>query len=392
MVIAEPKGRPKLNRPPEIEDHPPTELAAAQRNQGIDHIRVGLTALVIFHHTAIVYGGSGGWFWRAEPDGSNPLLVVFNAVNQAYFMGFFFLLAGYFTPQAYEKKGSGRFLQDRLVRLGIPLAVFFLLLHPLTVAIVRTRDGHPLLEGWWQMIVARDFGPGPLWFAEALLIFALAYVGWREALKRSARPAFSLAALPGNAILAIAAVMIGIVSFLIRLVVPIGHEVAGLQLGYFAPYVFLFAAGCAASRSGLLESIDIRQARLWMRVSVVSGLLLLVLFVTRGDAGGFEGGWTLNAFLYALWDPVFAWGVILGLLWGAPRWWPRQTPLGAWLGRGAFGAYIVHPPILVAISLALAASGLPPLLKFAAVGLAATVASFSVSAILRAIPGVRSVI
>jgi glucan biosynthesis protein C len=28
----------------------------------IDRLRVVLTALVILHHTAITYGGSGGWF------------------------------------------------------------------------------------------------------------------------------------------------------------------------------------------------------------------------------------------------------------------------------------------------------------------------------------------
>ena len=36
-------------------------------------------------------------------------------------MGFFFLLAGYFTPASYERKGAGAFLTDRFVRLGIPL-------------------------------------------------------------------------------------------------------------------------------------------------------------------------------------------------------------------------------------------------------------------------------
>ena len=32
-------------------------------------------------------------------DASNPLPVMFNAINQSYFMGPFFLLAGYYTPR-----------------------------------------------------------------------------------------------------------------------------------------------------------------------------------------------------------------------------------------------------------------------------------------------------
>tara|TARA_B110000483_G_C18151807_1_gene525759 strand:- start:486 stop:839 length:354 start_codon:yes stop_codon:yes gene_type:complete len=74
---------------------------------------------------AIVYGGSGDWYWREAPDASSIPLVFFNALNQSFFMGFFFLLAGYFTPQSLEKKGLGPFLTDRLKRLGIPLLSYF---------------------------------------------------------------------------------------------------------------------------------------------------------------------------------------------------------------------------------------------------------------------------
>ena len=74
-----------------------------------------MTAFVILHHTAITYGAPGGWFYNElKPSGtvSSLLLTLFVATNQAYFMGFFFLLAGYFTPPSLERKGlctiSGR--------------------------------------------------------------------------------------------------------------------------------------------------------------------------------------------------------------------------------------------------------------------------------------------
>jgi hypothetical protein len=68
----------------------------AARTYFIDRLRVVLTVLVILHHTAITYGGSGGWFYREVHDGSTPtslLLTVFCAVNQSFFMGMLFLLA-----------------------------------------------------------------------------------------------------------------------------------------------------------------------------------------------------------------------------------------------------------------------------------------------------------
>ena len=72
---------------------------------------------------AITYGASGLWFYQErEPSGapSSLLLTTFAATNQAYLMGFLFLLAGYFTPASLERKGYGRFLGDRFLRLGLP--------------------------------------------------------------------------------------------------------------------------------------------------------------------------------------------------------------------------------------------------------------------------------
>jgi fucose 4-O-acetylase-like acetyltransferase len=82
--------------------------------------------LVIFHHAALAFGGSGSWAIKdpAVDDISPIFLVFFNAVNQTYFMSAFFLLAGYFTPRSFDTKGYQQFLKDRVIRLGIPIAIY----------------------------------------------------------------------------------------------------------------------------------------------------------------------------------------------------------------------------------------------------------------------------
>lgn len=120
-----------------------------QRDFYIDRLRTVLTVLVVLEHTAITYGGNGGWFWHEIASSGTPssvLLSLFCATNQAYFMGFFFLLAGYFTPHSLERKGYGRFLADRFLRLGLPLLAFGLLLGPLTAAFVNAAKG----DGFWS--------------------------------------------------------------------------------------------------------------------------------------------------------------------------------------------------------------------------------------------------
>ena len=90
-----------------------------ERDFDIDCLRSVMIALVVLHHTAITYGASGLWAYKELPSSGTPssvILTLFTANNQAYFMGFLFLLAGYFTPGSLERKGYARFLSDRFLQ------------------------------------------------------------------------------------------------------------------------------------------------------------------------------------------------------------------------------------------------------------------------------------
>ncbi|VXC98849.1 acyltransferase family protein [Sphingomonas sp. 8AM] len=367
----------------------PTQCKAPPRNAGIDLLRILMTALVILHHTAIAYGGSGGWFWREQPNASNPLLVMFNAINQSYFMGLFFLFAGYYTPLSIDRKGLRLYLADRLVRLGVPLFVFFFVLHPLTVALADTGTQSGLLQRWRQGIIDGPHGPGPLWFAIALLIFALAYTAWRGLLPEWLSPP---KALPRRTVILLAIVAMGLVTFAVRLVIPVGREILWLQLGYFPSYIALFALGIAAARNRLLEQVTMRIARPWLALTLAALASLPLVVASQGAAGGFEGGMNRNALYYALWEPCVATGVILGLLAWANRRRHTAAPMARWLAASAFGAFILHPPVLVALGVLASSWSAAPLIKFLVIGAAACGASFAIAGASRLIPAVRRII
>ncbi len=372
-------------------------MAPAERTDFIDRLRVLLTVLVILHHTAITYGGSGGWFYREVRDpgtASSLLLTVFCAVNQSFFMGTFFLLAGCFTPASLARKGVQAFVRDRFLRLGLPLAVFGFVLGPLTVALAGMPAGRGVVDTWLAMLADGRFVIGPLWFAWALLIFSLAFVGWRLAWPEPApdpeRP------LPSSAAWAAAALAVGAAALALRQVVPVGQEVLGLQLGYFGSYVFLFVLGTVAARHRWLERVDRRQAAQWRRVTLVTLPLLFVAAALAGALKGrpvdFAGGLGLPAVVYAFWEPLVAWGIIAGLLTTfRERFNHPHARWQAW-GAQAYGAFIVHAPIVVALAVATANWRLPPLVKFAAIGSAGVAASFVVAALLLKVPGLRRVL
>jgi fucose 4-O-acetylase-like acetyltransferase len=363
----------------------------------IDRLRVVLTALVILHHTAITYGGSGGWFYREVRDGGTPtslLLTVFCAVNQSFFMGMFFLLAGYFTPASVNRKGASQYLQERLVRLGVPLLIFGFVLGPLTVAIAQASAGNAIVGSWWRLLSVGTFVIGPLWFAWALLLFACGFVVLRALRSEPAQDVGR--ALPSSLSWLLAALAVGVVALAIRQIMPVGENVLGLQVGYFATYVFLFALGCAASRYSWLERLERKQAMRWKWITLAA---IPTLFITAAYAGAlegravnFNGGLGLPAIVYAFWEPFVAWGVIASLLVVFRD--RFNAPSEAWTrwGAQAYGAFIVHAPIVVAMSVAMSGVTLPPALKFIVVGTVSVLASFIVAAALLRLPGARRVL
>lgn len=358
------------------------------RTPFIDHLRVAMTALVVFHHAAITYGADGGWYLHQAPQGSSLPLTVFVAVNQAFFMGFFFLIAGYFTPASYARKGPWRFAADRLLRLGLPLLIFGFVLDPLTVALARAHSTEAMFAMWGQMMARGWFSSGPLWFAQALLNFSAAFMVWRALLRpapETQRP------LPGHAAIFLSALAVGVAAFLLRLVFPVGEAVSNLQFGYFASYILLFAVGAAAARGRWLERVGHDLAVPWL---IVSAVALAVLLGAIGLAGtsGYAGGWTVKAVIYAFFEPFFAWGVILGLLWLFRARLNTTTPWSAFLSARAYTVYIVHPPLLVAVSLALALVAAPPAAKFVVAGTLACAASLLVSSLILLVPGSRRVL
>jgi len=376
-------------------------VEAPSRDLYIDRLRSIMTAFVILHHTAITYGAIGGWFYNElHPSGSTSsmILTMFCATNQAYFMGFFFLLAGYFMPGSLERKGYAKFIGDRFLRLGIPLLAFILLLNPFTDALVAAAKGYsfwPAIAFHWQH---RIIGNGPLWFAQALLLFSLGYCIWRRwfgaplaVAKRDVRP------VPRAGWWLICAFGVGAAALAIRQFVPSGVNVFGLQLGYFSSYTFLFAIGIAAWRYDWLRQLGWRNAWPWLIALVIAWPCLPIgIAVANAQYGpgkaSFGGGFTWPSVLYAFWEPFVAWGLIAAWLVIFRNWMNQPSQLWSWIGRRAYAVYIIHPPVLVGIALLLHAWSAPALLKFGVTGVLSCIACWLVADPLVRLPGVRRIV
>jgi peptidoglycan/LPS O-acetylase OafA/YrhL len=368
----------------------------------IDRIRVILTVMVIFNHATITYGGPGGWYYREIPATLSPsgiAFVLFGSVNQAYCMGFFFLLGGYFTPASYNHKGAASFLLGRLTRLGIPLTVFAVLLDPLASALAQASEAAPFTirafgQSYLQRVFSADWHVGPLWFAEALLLFSLAYMLWRGFRKEEKLP-LELP-LPSFSAWLLSALGVGASALLIRRWFPVGDMVMGLQLAYFASYVFLFALGTAAWRHRWLEKLSWQATRPWTWLSIG---LLPVMLIGAYISGRFSrqpvnyaGGLSVPAVLYAFWEPLIAWGIIAAyLIWFRENS-NKASRIWGYLSARAYATYILHSPVLVGICVALRPWQAPAMAKVAVAGTLAGVLTLGASSLLFRIPGARRIV
>ena len=328
-----------------------TPQTSSPRAALFDPIRIFLTLLVIVHHTAITYGGGGDWYYKeaGAPEWTRNLLSILTATDQSFFMGFFFLLAGYLTPKSLARKGETAYLGERLWRIGFPMLIFGHLLQPVTIALSRAADG----SDFWltlQMLFARnEFGLGPLWFNQALILFA---VVWCFAPR--CQTGFLSRLWPTNfhAQVALLALLTSLFAFALRLAVPVGQNLIGMQIGYFASYSVLFVTGALAARNRLLENITWRQAWPWLVVSALSFPTLWAYAIFGGAFNGsdWRGSWSLPAACYATWEPFVAAGIILGMLAFFRSWRGNGSAFCQRLGNASFIAFVIHAPLVVAAS------------------------------------------
>jgi peptidoglycan/LPS O-acetylase OafA/YrhL len=357
------------------------------RLQFIDNLRWMMIVLVVSMHAAVTYSHLGSWYFMEDPQPSQAVLVVFAAYQmflQAFFMGLLFLIAGYFVPGAFDRKGPGNFLRDRVLRLGVPSLLYMLAIQPFTVywllRVFADRSRPSLSKAYVHYLTSGRFlgGSGPMWFALALLLFSFIYAAGRKLNPKLPGPEKE-AALPTNTQVTGLAMAIGLCTFLVRIWQPIGTNILNMQLCFFSQYILLFIVGILAWRRDWLLRIPYHFGVRWLTGTLFAGTLvwLGIILAALGThtEGRLSGGWSWQSAALSFWESFFCVGVCLGLIVLFRDKFNRQGKLARWLSNNSFSVYVFHPPLLIAVTRAMHSLEAPKLLKF----LLATVLGVAVS-------------
>lgn len=360
--------------------------ASPPRLSWVDALKVALTCGVIVAHAAITYGADGSWFYR-EPTGSSVLRLVLDiplALGSLFGMGLFFFLAGCFVPTSIGRKGPRQFLADRWLRLGLPLAVFVLVVVPLVQWAVAVATDPAPFDAIWR-VQLRELDAGPLWFVGILLLFSTVYVAWWVVRRPPPRPADLRVRT-----LVLCGAFVATVSFVIRLHFPVdSFQILAAHVWQWGQCAGLFGLGIAAGRQGWLTRIPDRIRRgSGLALAAGAAGVMGILVASSNDLDPLGGGWHWQAAVVAVLEGVISVSATVTLVTA----FQRSHARGARLGRRAYAAYLLQTPVLVGLALLLRPIPVAGAVRLLVLAPAAVVACFALAAALLRIGPVRRIL
>ncbi len=346
--------------------------------------------LGIVLHSACSYMTVGlGPVWPYQDPSQTVLADLTVAFIHVFRMPIFFALAGFFAAMLYLRRGPGGLLNNRLQRIGIPLAVGLVVLTPFIKSgftfAVAARDTS--IGEAWTIVTAMAAAPATymprytmhLWFLYDLLYFYVFAVMIAAACKRMPlvwRTAVlkSFGSLLKRPLLRV--VIPGIVTALT--LVPARGGIPTVVV--FTPdFYVLMVYGVFFGFGWLLyfnrDALPSFDRFAWLQTV---GGLVLYLGVKLGvaPAYGVNPGFTFPVAVQCLTGGIVVWMMFFGLTGLFLRYLDRPSARIRYIVDGSYWVYLVHLPCVAWMAGVLAGVDLPALLKLSIVLTTATVLGF----------------
>jgi glucans biosynthesis protein C len=367
----------------------------------LDNLKVFLIFLVIVHHVGQAYGSTGGaWVYSYPGDRVKSLGLLF-MFNASFFMGLFFFISGYFFPASFDRHGAGEFITDKLIRFGIPVIFGAFLIIPVTEYVkylhytntINFQDFY--FRHWLEFDTAvphRIFNIAHFWFIEHLLIYAILYAALRMALRKLA-PAFSIPAT-GDVRLYVIILYIAALGYVTHLMrtswgFPIDRwififEFIQVEPAHIPQYLSLFIFGIVAYRCAFLENLTTPRNMLWFIPSLGIYVITVIQYYTTGSQSAY--------FLREYREALMCVGLCIGFLALFRTYCNRTGNIMQILADNAYGTYIIHLPVVVALQYAFDSVQASAFTLFVVVSFLSVIGSFLASFLIRLIPGVKRVL
>jgi len=237
-------------------------------------------------------------------------------------------------------------------------------------------------------VLSGKFEIAHMWYIESLLVFCLIYALIRLIFKADGGSCSSKPTIIG---LLIFSGMMGIGSYFIRQVSPQDHWIwpfgiipLPMEPAHYLQYVMMFVIGILARRFGWLEKMT--NATGAISLAIGCALALGIYLRNGGVWNDFVARW------FGIYESLLCVFISFGLLWLFREYGNCDSKFWRWCAAQAYGAYIVHLLLMIALQNAVDGIWMGAFGKFMFIGVAITIASFVLTWLLRMIPGVKKVL
>lgn len=348
----------------------------------VDAIKVFLTCLVVAHHAGQAYGPTGG-VWPVSDVNKTSWLGGFFFINASYMMGLYFFISGYFMLFSLNHKTSFQFIRDRLVRLGIPLVFFTLFVFlPFNYSLSQEKSGIiPFLFD--SYLHQPPVATGHLWFVASLLLYSFFYlVLFNNHVKpevQSAVKPFRIYYIP------VYIMLLTMISAIVRLKYPIDvwrTWLIPVEVAHIPQYLSLFLLGALFNRYQWLDSFKKSTGLIYLILAI------LVYFSHNSLPAKITDYWITESFI----ESMLCVGISMGLLTFFKEYANKQHPFLTILSNNAYGIYLFHVFIVIALQKLILNWNADANIKFILVTIIAILISLGLSVILRRAAIIRKII
>lgn len=321
-----------------------------ERRYDIDWLRVIVFGLLIFYHVGMFFVP---WDWHIKNNIIYDWLRWPMLFLNQWRLPILFVISGMGTYYALGKRSVGKFILERYLRLGIPLAVGMLLIVPPQVYFERLADGEfqgSYLEFYSTVAFKGIYPKGNvswhhLWFLPYLFLFSLVLAPLLVFLQRNSntfvQTVQKIIAKPWGMYLFIAPLYF--LEVFMEPFFPINHALVG---DWFAIsfYIMLFFTGfvlvaCGRSFWNNLEKIRIKALYTGLFAFVVLSCIWLF----------FEDSLLIH-FIEGFFKVVNLWSWILVLFGYAANLLNTSSTFLSYANRAVYPFYILHQTVTVAIA------------------------------------------
>jgi peptidoglycan/LPS O-acetylase OafA/YrhL len=333
---------------------------ATARVYPLDWLRVLALLGVFVYHTMRPFDTND---WHVKNDQQSEIITIVLS-SMIWGLVLFFLLAGAGSALALRWRTTGQHLRERLLRLGVPLVVGYLLLSPVQAFIQETHFGRyhgsflasipTFFRTQWAQL--RD-GPdlplvvpwaGHLWFLVFLLWFSLLGLPLLTLLRRPSGR--RLTGWLGRHAQSPGAVLWWAVPLALLNAAVGGPGTVEHGWGEFVLYFGPFLAGALLLADRRLLDAVRRDLRPALTLAIITTLAIGVTLATGFAQRWFEVPYSWQGTAAYLLVSVWIWAAMMTALSAGLRFAAFRKPLPRLAGATAMPFFLIHQPVILAVA------------------------------------------